>query len=72
MANFSFGKLASDMMAEKAMRDAAGEIKGMNQFLDLLAQYGIRGQKAMEFMIDFSMIDMTDELPLIEESHDEI
>lgn len=70
--NFSFGKLAADMMADKAMRDAAQEVRGMSQMLDLLAQYGIRGQRAMEFMIDFSMIDMSDEIPLIEENHDKV
>lgn len=69
---FSFGKLASDMMAEQAMRNAAKEVKGMDQFIDLLAQYGIRGQKAMEFLIDFSMIDMSDEIPLIEENNDKV
>lgn len=68
---FSFGKLASDMMAEQAMRNAAKEVKGMDQFIDLLAQYGIRGQKAMEFLIDFSMIDLEDPTPLLQESSDD-
>lgn len=70
--NFFFGKLAADMMADKAMRDAAQEVRGMPQLIDLLAQYGIRGQKAMEFLIDFSMIDMSDEIPLIEENNDKV
>ena len=59
-------------LTERLVAHVFKEVKGMDQFIDLLAQYGIRGQKAMEFLIDFSMIDMSDEIPLIEENNDKV